>query len=269
MTAPSRQPGGRPRRLYPLLFGYEPIPESVSVEGGDPAHFLLEPVTGAAVAYDEGWVLLDSGFNVDVVRDPVERARHLNYESYTAIVGPGDPLVDQVADAGLAWRDLAFCAISHLHLDHTGGLRLLAGGPPVVLQEAEWEFGSGLTFEEALENAFFRTDYGRPGLTIETLDGDTELAPGLRALDTRGHTPGHQSFAVDLPRHGEVVLACDAADLLRNIVEPVACGTTTSPDLVEPAWQAARRLHELWKAGALVLPGHDPDAWRPLPTYLD
>ncbi|HYY11964.1 MAG TPA: MBL fold metallo-hydrolase, partial [Kineosporiaceae bacterium] len=176
--------------LYPLVFGYEPIPEAVSVQGGDPARFLLEPVTGAAVAYDEGWVLLDSGFNVDTVRDPGERARHFNFDSYTAIVPPGDPLVDQVALAGLAWRDLAFCAVSHLHLDHTGGLRLLEDGPPVVLQRAEWEFGSGLTFDEALEHAFFRDDYVREGLRVETVDGDTELAPGLRALDTRGHTPG-------------------------------------------------------------------------------
>ena len=176
-------------------------------------------------------MLLDSGFNVDVVRDPVERARHLNYESYTAIVGPGDPLVDQVADAGLAWRDLAFCAISHLHLDHTGGLRLLAGGPPVVLQEAEWEFGSGLTFEEALENAFFRTDYGRPGLTIETLDGDTELAPGLRALDTRGHTPGHRRSRSTCR---------GTARWCSPATRPTCCGTSSS------RWPAGRPPRPTW-----------------------
>ena len=97
-----RTPAGGPRALHCLTFGYEPIPVSVSVRGGDPARFLLEPVTGAAVVYEEGWVLVDTGFNVDTIRDPVRRASHYNYDSYTAIVPPGDPLVEVA-------RCLQFC----------------------------------------------------------------------------------------------------------------------------------------------------------------
>jgi N-acyl homoserine lactone hydrolase len=250
---------GAPRRLHCFTYGYEPIPESVSIRGGDPARFLLEPVTGVAVEYDGGWALLDTGFNVATVRDPVARAAHYNYDSYTAVVPPGDPLPDQVALAGLRWSDLAFAAVSHLHVDHAGGLRHLVGGPPVVLQRSEHEFG----FDAAgLEHAYFRDDYDRPGLTYRLVDGDTELAPGLRALDTRGHTPGHMSFAVDLAETGTVVLACDAADLTDNITRPVACGTTTSPDLEPAAWAAAQRLHALAaRPGTSVWPGHDPVFW--------
>ena len=40
---------GRPRRLHPLRFGWEPIAESVSLRGGSPDRYLLEPVTGAVV----------------------------------------------------------------------------------------------------------------------------------------------------------------------------------------------------------------------------
>lgn len=262
-----RTPRGRPRRLHPLLFGYEPIPESLSVLGGDPARFLLEPVTGALVEYDDGWVLIDSGFNVDTVRDPVRRAAHYNYDSYTAVVPPGDPLVDQVAALGLSFADLAFCAITHLHCDHSGGLRHLVDGPPVVLQRAEHGFAMD---EAGLEHAFFRDDYTLPGLRFHLLDGDTELAPGLRALDTAGHTPGHASYAVDLPRTGTVVLAGDAADLHRNITEPVACGTTTSPDLEGPARAAVERLRALdAEPGVQVWPSHDPDFWPRLAGSYD
>ena len=104
----SRLPHGPPRRLFALLLGWEPIPESVSLFGGRPDVFLLEPVTGAAVAYDDCWVLIDTGFNPQVVRDPELRAAHYTYANYTAIVPPGDPLVDQVGAAGLRWEDLAF-----------------------------------------------------------------------------------------------------------------------------------------------------------------
>ena len=255
-------PTGPPRRLHVLLLGYEPIPEAVSVRDGDPASFLLEPVTGAVVEYDDAWVLLDSGFNVDTVRDPARRAAHYNYESYTAILPPGDPLADSVAALRLSWDRLAFAAISHLHCDHSGGLRHLAGGPPVVMQQAEHDFAMD---EAGLEHAYFRDDYTVPGLSFRLVDGDAELAPGLRAVDTRGHTPGHLSFAVDLAEIGTVVLACDAADLHRNITEPVACGTTTHPHLEDAAEASARRLHDLDATeGVQVWPGHDPTFWAGL-----
>lgn len=249
---------GRPLGLHPFVLGYEPIPEAMSVEGGDPVRYLLEPVTAAAVAYPDGaWVLLDTGFNVDTVRDPERRAAQYNYDSYTAIVPPGDPLADQVREAGLDWDRLAGCAVSHLHLDHSGGLRLLEDGPPVVLQRAEWAFAATATRKDV----YAPEDYLRPGLDVRLVDGDTVLAPGLTALDTRGHTPGHQSFRVDLPGTS-VVLACDAADLRVNITERRRCGWAADP---EAAQRAVERLHELDRLdGVEVWPGHDPEwtAWR-------
>lgn len=249
---------GEPLRLVPFVLGYEPIAESVSIVGGDPRRFLLEPVTAAAVVYEDGWVLLDSGFNIDTIRDPAQRAAHFNFTSYTPVVPPGDPLVEQVEAAGLDWAALAGCAISHVHFDHTGGLRLLVDGPPVFLQRAEWQFAStGAGLQEFVST----DDFLRAGLDIALIDGDTELARGLIALDTRGHTPGHQSFSIELPE-STVVLACDAADLRENITGCRACGTTSDPTQGPDAQRAAQRLHDLDALdGVEVWPGHDPDWW--------
>jgi N-acyl homoserine lactone hydrolase len=249
---------GRPHRLERFVLGYEPIREDVSILGGDPYRILFEPVTAAAVVYERGWVLLDSGFNIDTIRDPEARAAHYNWDSYTAVVTPGDPLRDQVAAAGLHWADLAGCAISHVHLDHTGGLRLLTDGPPVLLQRREWEFATTVA---GTEHFAFTDDYLRPGLDIVVLDGDTLLAPGLTALDTRGHTPGHQSFQVELPDR-TVVLACDAADLRANITEARPCGMAALPEGAAEAQHSIERLHALdARPGVEVWPGHDPEWW--------
>lgn len=249
---------GRPRHIHPLVVGYEPIPEALSLLGGDPARFLLEPVTVAAVVFDEGWVLLDSGFNVDIVRSDELRAQHINVDSYTAVVPPGDPLVDGVAALGLEWSDLAGCAISHVHIDHTGGLRLLSPDVPVLMQRAEWEYGS---VHATARDAVIVSDFTRPGLDIVLLDGDTELAPGLDAIDTSGHTPGHQSFVIGLAS-SRVVLACDAADLRANITGRIPCGSTMRPGDTELARAAIERLHALDAVeGTEVWPGHDPDWW--------
>ncbi|WP_306215243.1 N-acyl homoserine lactonase family protein [Actinoplanes sp. RD1] len=255
---------GPPLRMHPMVVGYEPIIEAVSVLGGDPATFLLEPVTAAAVVHEDGWVLLDSGFNVGVVRDPEARGRHYNYDGYTALVPPGDPLADQLAALGLGWDTLRGVAISHIHVDHTGGLRHVPPGVPVAFQRAEYAFGAALTPDQARACVVIPGDFLREGLDIALLDGDTPLAPGIVALDTAGHTPGHQSFQVALPSR-TVVLACDAADLRRNIDEQVACGTTMRPEDGPAAARAVARLRALDRTpGVEVWPGHDPDwaAWR-------
>ncbi|WP_162256643.1 N-acyl homoserine lactonase family protein [Agromyces sp. Soil535] len=247
--------GGSPVRLVPLVLGWEPIRESVSIRGGDPRRYLLEPVTAAAVEYADGWVLLDSGFDVDIIRDPERRAAHYNYDGYTALVPPGDPLVEQIAAAGLDWGALRGIAISHLHVDHTGGLRLIGDDVPLLLQAAEWDWlesGAGLREVVFPEGALARRDQ------VRLLQGDAVIAAGLEALDTAGHTPGHQSFRVTLPER-TIVLACDAADLRANIEGRLPCGWTGSPGGDAAAQRAIDRLADLDAAGEEVWPGHDPE----------
>ncbi|MFL2000309.1 MULTISPECIES: MBL fold metallo-hydrolase [unclassified Microbacterium] len=252
--------GGRPRRLVPFVVGYEPIPEGVSVAGGSFFRFLLEPVTAAAVVFDEGWVLVDGGFDPARIRDRDRRVASFDYENYTPLVPAGDPLVEQVAAAGLEWGDLAAAAITHVHFDHTGAARLLAPDQPLLLQAREWEHVR--TVDDARAGFLFVDDVVREGLSVVTLSGDTDLAPGLRAIDTSGHTPGHQSFVVELGER-TVVLAGDAADLRRNVTDCVRCGSTVGDDGDDRADAAIRRLHDLDALdGVEVWPAHDPD-WGP------
>lgn len=263
MTAPTaaRVPlplVGPPLALHPFVVGYEPISEAISLRGGDPARFLLEPVTAAAVVYADGWVLIDGGFNLRVLRDPELRARHLNYESYTPVVPPGDPLRDAVERAGLDWAGLAGCAISHAHLDHTGVVPTLAPDVPVLLQRREWEWVSA---GAGRQDVVLASDLLDAADRMVLLEGDTVLAPGLTALDTAGHTPGHQSFRVDLPGRS-VVLACDAADLHANVATRTPCGWTPGEGGDARAQAAIDRLADLEAAGVEVWPGHDP-AWGP------
>lgn len=257
---------GRPQRLVPLVLGFEPICEAISVRGGSTFRHLMEPVTAAAVVFERGWVLLDGGFDPSRVRDPVRRAASFDYENYLPIVPPGDPLVDQVAEAGLEWHDLAAAPISHAHFDHTGAARLLQRTQPLIMQRHEWEHVRTAESERA---AFlFRDDFDHPGLTIALLDGDIELAPGLTAIDTAGHTPGHQSFVVELPGR-TVVLAGDAADLRANIDRRLATGSTAAPEDAARADAAIRRLADLdARTGTEVWPGHDPE-WGPWRDIVD
>lgn len=249
---------GPPLALHAFVVGYEPIREDVSLRGGSARRYLLEPVTATAVEYADGWVLLDAGFNVDAVRSPETRARQLTYDGYTPVVPAGDPLRDGVARAGLDWAALAGCAISHAHFDHTGAVPTLPAGAPTILQRREWEWvAGGAAYREFVLPGDLLDNAAR----VRLVDGDAVLAPGLTALATHGHTPGHQSFRVDLPGH-TVVLACDAADLDANIVLRTPCGWTPGEDGDALAQAAIDRLADLRAAGADVWPGHDPE-WAP------
>ncbi|MHB0871553.1 MAG: hypothetical protein ACYC66_16615 [Chloroflexota bacterium] len=49
---------------------------------------------------------------------------------------------------------------------------------------------------------------------LRTLEGNTELLPGVAMIDTPGHTPGHMSMVVTTEQ-GKVVLAQDAEILAK------------------------------------------------------
>ena len=86
--------GGRPRRIVPLVLGYEPIPESVSLLGGDPTRFLLEPVTGAiydawaSLGYERGLLGLPTSGEIQEPQWVVQNFQHgtLNFDRETGMV---------------------------------------------------------------------------------------------------------------------------------------------------------------------------------------
>ncbi|WP_144268188.1 MBL fold metallo-hydrolase [Demequina sp. NBRC 110055] len=249
---------GPPVAVRPFVVGYEPMRESMSVDGGDPGKHLLEPVTAVAVEYADGWVLLDTGFNVAVVRDPERRREVFNYDSYTAVVPLGDPLLDSVAAAGLSWETLAGCAISHVHLDHTGGIRHVPDGVPVILQRRELEW---LASGAGIRDVVLPSDVWDAGDDLREIAGETAIAPGLTALDTHGHTPGHQSFRIELASGRVVVLACDAADLVDNLDTRRRCSVVPVEGAAEAAQEAVERLADMRGGDVEVWPGHDPEFW--------
>ncbi|MBB6306656.1 MBL fold metallo-hydrolase [Xanthobacter tagetidis] len=98
--------------------------------------------------------------------------------------------------------------ISHFHGDHINGLVLADGTPAfpkaqVMVPEAEWAFwmdeGQMSRAPDAMKPSFqnvrrvFKPFEGK----LERYAWDKEVAPGLKAVGTPGHTPGHTSFALE------------------------------------------------------------------------
>lgn len=268
-------------RVVPVTFGWEDLPETISLHQGDRSVRYREPVPGVLVQLDGGWLLLDTGFNVPLVRDPYlhDRFHGRNADIHAELLaGDRDSLEVAFDLVGARPEDVVVVALSHLHNDHAGGLRYFTDRCPVHLQKAELEYGlSAPTAEgDSPENhGFFRIDYDDPLVKWQLAEGDVEIAPGVTAVMTPGHTPGHQSFVIDLDDAAQeaygakgFVLAFDAADLQRNIDDEISPGGMVN-STPEQGVESIRRLKSISaQHGYQLVPGHDPLAWPAFTAQL-
>ena len=107
---------------------------------------------------------------------------------------------------------------------------------------------------------YYRKNFDLPGYRWRLLDGDAELVPGVTALRSDGHTPGHQSLLVQLPVTGPVILAGDCCYWQRSIDEEIPPGVVWDPTR---AMHSIKRLKTLARlTGGRIFPSHDPAFWE-------
>lgn len=254
------------RRLYVALVGYEVLPKNISTKDRGAQFVMCEPICCYLLDTSEGWILLDAGFDPAYVRDPRLTQQYFHSAGiYPPIVHPEHELPGLLAQLGLGFSDIAAVVLSHLHLDHAGYVKYLTHAP-VYIQDDEHAHG----FSSARPNSYFLADYDNPAIRWQLRHGDWDLLPGVRFLRTRGHTPGHQSAIIELPRAGTVVLPFDAGDLEENFAEEIGPGECVDD---ASALAAIRRLKAIVAetCGQMIL-FHDPVAiqrTRLMPQYYD
>lgn len=264
------------RRIVLLTLGWEDLPKSVSVHGAPAEERMREPVPGVLLQTDGGWVMLDTGFNTALVRDPHLYRRFFPTVEYRPVLpGPGEPIEQRLAEVGVDIDQIHTVAVSHLHHDHAGGLKVFADKVPVHAQRRELEYGLS-NHPEPERNAIVRFDFDDPRIDWRLADGEAEIAPGVTAVPTYGHTPGHQSFVVQLDHSvsgGDAaangyVFAFDAADLTENIEHELAIGgfiDVTAEETVEPIRELKKLAAD---KGFPLIPGHDPQVWPELTEHF-
>ncbi len=256
-------------RVLPLTLGWVELPRSVSVEGDRSGARLCEPIPAVLIEAGDEVVLLDTGVNTALLADAALRRRfHGDPGVVVSLPGAGEPLEAAMAGTGRSLGEVTAVAVSHLHYDHAGGLRHVAGRVPVHAQAAEVAFGLG---SEAEAHGIYRIDFDDPAIDWRLAEGDVEIAPGIVALATPGHTPGHQSFAVTLDPAvggGGFLFAFDAADLTANLDGELAIGERIGCSAKETVDQIVRLKAAAAASGLRLVPGHDPEVWPALADEL-
>ena len=115
-----------------------------------------------------------------------------------------------MAEHDLSPADVKIVINSHLHFDHCGQNAVFKHAP-FYIQRSE--------LKRAREDGFTIQWFDFAGARFELVDGDAEIAEGVRVVATPGHTVGHQSVIVDMPE-GDAVMIGDAAytaDIYRDV----------------------------------------------------
>jgi N-acyl homoserine lactone hydrolase len=109
---------------------------------------------------------------------------------------------DALAEHDLSPADIRIVVNTHLHFDHCGQNAVFKHAP-FYIQRSELE-------RARRENDVTSQWFDFAGARFELLDGDAEVADGVRVVATPGHTVGHQSVLVDAS-DGAAVMIGDAA----------------------------------------------------------
>jgi N-acyl homoserine lactone hydrolase len=109
---------------------------------------------------------------------------------------------DALAEHDLSPTDVRIVINTHLHFDHCGQNAVFKHAPFYV-QRAELERARR---EEAVTSEWF--DFA--GARFELVDGDAQIADGVRVVASPGHTAGHQCVLVE-NADGDALMIGDAA----------------------------------------------------------
>lgn len=157
--------------------------------------------------------------------------------------------------------------ISHMHYDHIGNLHLFPQAR-ITIAGRDYEFWARDPVAKRLQFAD-HTDWNGVELLrqaqadgrLEMIEGETEIAPGVTALDVGGHSPGQLIFDV-AGEDGDIALASDAIHYYDELDDDRPF--LVFSDLAD-VYRAYDRLRERVATGAALVAGHDPAVMQRFP----
>ena len=117
--------------------------------------------------------------------------------------------LQNLAAAGVDAKSIDVVLLSHLHPDHTNGIRALDGSmafpnAEIMVPETDWAFWmSDENAAKAESNAMMKNYFANVKKTfagieskVTKYDWGKEVSPGITSIEAAGHTPGHTAFVV-------------------------------------------------------------------------
>ena len=194
---------------------------------------------------DDGPLLVDTG--------PSTGSHAADFHGVRLEKRDDQSLVPALAAQHVDARDIRTVMLTHLHWDHCYGLPQVPRAQ-VLVQDREIRYG---VYPDANDDRrTYEFARGAPFLEhlrrMDAVDGEAEVAPGVRIIPTPGHSPGHQSVLVEA-EEAVYLIAGDFLDLYENWTERCPSG---GPTMDVARWQQSYDM--VRELDVVVLPSHDP-----------
>lgn len=200
-----------PFRLYVMECGEVTVKDiSMFSPGHDKGKTKVLTDSCYIITHPKGIMFWDSGLSDGLIDKPEGAAAF----DGKMILKVKKTLASQLKEIGIDPKTVTVGAISHLHGDHTGNAMYYSNAK-IYMQTPEYE----VAFGEHPEKAGFNPEtYKSLKGNIEKISGDKDVfGDGTVVIkSTPGHTPGHQSLFVNLPKTGPIVLSGDLYHFTKN-----------------------------------------------------
>ncbi len=149
------------------------------------------------VETDDELVLVDTGFGTHELRDPAATLPRQFRQACRPVLDPTEIALHQVKALGFTPEDVRHIALTHLDIDHAGGVRDFPTAKVHVLREELDDAANPRYARAQWENADW-VPHEPTGETWFGFAGVRELRPGILLVPLIGHTRGHTGVAIDL-----------------------------------------------------------------------
>lgn len=209
------------------------------------------------IKHAQGWMIWDTGVTDAVAAMPDGQApadpRAIHWRRPKTLAG-------QLEQLGVKPSDVKYVAVSHTHPDHIGNIEVFPHAM-LLVQKVEYEWPGASNAPRF-----------KPEHPVTKLEGDYDVFGdgSVTIIATRGHTPGHQSLLVKLPKTGALVLSGNAVHFKDNWENRGVPSINTDKDKTLASMQ--RIADVLAKQKAQLWINHDKaqrDALKMAPDYYD
>jgi N-acyl homoserine lactone hydrolase len=223
-----------------------------------------------------GPMLVDTGFHPSVAVNPRQNLGRLSMFTFKDLrMEPSQAVPAQLRAKGINPGDVRVVTMTHLHMDHASAISEFPQATFVV-SKPEWAAAS----TQGQMQGYVRRQFDH-GFDYRLLDFDgpdaTSFAGFGRSFDlfgdgsvrtvfTPGHTEGHMSVVLRL-KEREVLIAADAIYLRRTLDDDHLPYRMADEHLFHRSLREIRQYAKQ-TPDALIIPGHDWEAWQELePVY--